>query len=238
MNKSPIKIIKTNAILGEGLSFLRKRKKVISFDIIGKKLFLLSPYEGWEMEIFDIPFKGSCAMELIDGRVLIAGDLGLHVTADFKRFSTILEHDDDLSMRTNDGFEDPSGKFWYSLMRVDADNVNGCIYRFDQESMTSEVIFKNLQIPNSIAFDPEFSRGYFSDSAKRIIYKFDYFQPKSTKQVFVDLSRGSFLPDGAFVDRLGRVWIALWGGSSVACYNRKGNKELCIKLNELNMLFL
>ena len=96
MNKSPIKIIKTNAILGEGLSFLRKRK-VISFDIVGKKLLLLRPYKGWEMETFDLPFKGSCAMELFDGRVLIAGDLGLHVTADFKRFSTILEHNRDLN---------------------------------------------------------------------------------------------------------------------------------------------
>ena len=36
MKKSVIKIIKTDATLGEGLSYLPMRKKVIAFDIIEK----------------------------------------------------------------------------------------------------------------------------------------------------------------------------------------------------------
>ena len=162
MNRLPIKIIKTNATLGEGISYLRQRNRVIAFDILDKRLFLIDPENDWKNEVYRIPFMGSCAMELTDGQVLLAGSQGLYITDNFVEFSSVLSHTDDEGMRTNDGREDPDGRFWYSLMSVTAEKQRGSIFCFVPENMCSELIFRDLTIPNSISFDKQLSRGYYS----------------------------------------------------------------------------
>ena len=225
-----IKIIKTNAILGEGLSYLRQRNRVIAFDILDKRLFLIDPANEWRKEVHNIPFMGSCAMELSDGRVLLAGGQGLYITKNFVDFSLVLSHTDDKGMRTNDGREDPYGRFWYSLMSVTAEKQRGSIFCFKPDEMCSDLIFYDLTIPNSISFDKQLSRGYYSDSAEGIVYKFDYKSPQQTKEVFLDLSGEDFLPDGAVVDNRSQLWIAQWGNSCVACYDGYGNKVCELRL--------
>lgn len=230
MNRSPIKIIKTNAILGEGLSYLTLRNKVIAFDIIAKRLFLIDPENDWSTEVVDIPFMGSCAMEMNDGQVLLAGGQGLYLTQNFVEFSLVLSHTDDQGMRTNDGKQDPHGRFWYSLMSVRTAKQRGSIFCFEPEKRRSELMFGNLTIPNSISFDKQLSRGYYSDSAEGIVYKFDYKLPRQTKEVFLDFSGRDFVPDGAVVDNLSRLWIAQWGNSCVACYDSYGSKVSELRL--------
>ena len=230
MKKSVIKIIKTDATLGEGLSYLPMRKNVIAFDIIKKKLFLFDPQKNWQCETYDLPFMGSCASELRDGRVLIAGNQSLYVTEKFEKFTEIVSHDVGNNMRTNDGREDPNGNFWYSLMDFQARQNCGSIFCFNQEKMISREVFKSISIPNSIAFDEKIKCGYFSDSHEGVVYKFDYERPADGKSVFIDMSEKKRVPDGAVVDQAGRLWVAQWGNGCVEVFSRAGELIASVKL--------
>ena len=173
---------------------------------------------------YSIYHSYSCAMEMNDGQVLLAGGQGLYVTQNFVEFSLVLSHTDDQGMRTNDGRHDPHGRFWYSLMSIRNAKQQGSIFCFEPEK-SAELMFGNLTIPNSISFDKQLSRGYYSDSAEGIVYKFDHKLPRQTKEVFLDFSGRGFVPDGAVVDNLSQLWIAQWGNSCIACYDSYGQQS-------------
>ena len=173
---------------------------------------------------------GSCAAELRDGRVLIAGNQSLFVTEKFEKFKEIVSHDVGTNIRTNDGREDPNGNFWYSLMDVQAKKMPAVFFAFDQEKMISREVFKSISIPNSIAFDEKMKCGYFSDSLEGVVYKFDYERPADGKSVFIDMSGKKCVPDGAVVDQAGQLWVAQWGNGCVEVFSRAGKLIAFVRL--------
>ena len=96
-----MEIIKTQSYLGEGLSYFKKRKRIICFDILECRAYFIDPASNWEFTIVDLPFRGSCAFETADGKVVIAGDHGLYQTYDFRSFRQIAHHALAEDMRMN-----------------------------------------------------------------------------------------------------------------------------------------
>ena len=221
-----MEIIKTQSNLGEGLSYFKKRKRIVCFDILERKAYFIDPASNWEFTIVDLPFRGSCAFEATDGKILVAGDHALYQTDDFISFNKIAHHELAEDMRMNDGREDPEGRFWYSSMPMDGDRPDGEIYCFDPAVGKSITMFRGLNIPNAICFDPIRHRGFCVDSSKGLVWRFDYRQKRPTLGVFLDLSNQSFICDGAIVDSEGCFWNAQWGKARVSQYSASG-KFLC-----------
>jgi sugar lactone lactonase YvrE len=217
-----MKILKTHSMLGEGLSYLKHAKRIIGFDILLRKIYLINPNTNWSFKVIDIPFRGSCAMELNNADVLIAGDHALYQTRDFNTFEVLIQHDFADDIRMNDGREDHLGRFWYSTMAMNADRPSGAVYCYDPRTKSSQVMIEGLTIPNAICFDQSLNRGYVADSSKRVIYYFDISSAPLELKPFLDLSSKPYVPDGAVVDSNGSVWNAQWGGSQVAQYNHNG----------------
>ena len=225
-----MKVINTQSILGEGLEFLPSRNRVIAFDILGSKAFLLNPYQDWAVTEINLPFRGSCATELPDGSVLIAADHSLYRTEDFAQFNQVIAHELPADVRMNDGRVDPLGRFWYSTMTMNGDRQEGAIFCYDHLTGLTRTVFSSLTIPNTIAFDAVRRRGYYSDSAKKVIWAFDYEQDQPSRSVFLDFSNQDFAPDGAVVDAVGRLWNAQWGAGRVAVFSPDGHVVSYVKL--------
>ncbi|MFP3564868.1 SMP-30/gluconolactonase/LRE family protein [Paraburkholderia sp. SIMBA_030] len=117
-------------------------------------------------------------------------------------------------MRFNDGRCDRQGRFWSGTMVQDmaAANPAGALYRFDARGVLSAPVVDALIVQNGLAWSPEGTTMYLSDShpSRRLIWAFDYDmetgEPRN-RRVFADLHRYCGRPDGAAVDADGCYWI-------------------------------
>lgn len=217
-----MQILKTNSLLGEGLSYLNKRQLIIGFDILNYKVYLIDPNANWSLKTVGIPFRGSCAMELPDGGVLIAGDHALYRTDNFKNFEVVYQHDFAADVRMNDGRKDHFGRFWYSSMATRGDRAEGKVFCYNPKTQSNKMMIGGLKIPNAICFDQTLNRGYIADSSTKQIFYFDLAIEPIQLKLFADLSSQLFAPDGAIVDANGCLWNAQWGGGNLVRYSREG----------------
>ena len=129
----------------------------------------------------------------------------------------------------NDCIADPegrlfSGSFYYDpnghyplgfLMRVDTDR-------------TVHIVDEGIHLANGLGFSPDEKTLYFTDSAARTIYAYDYDRKTGSvrnRRVFVKVPGEEGLPDGLTIDAEGYVWSAQWYGSCIVRYDPDGKEE-------------
>jgi len=116
-------------------------------------------------------------------------------------------------MRFNDGRCDRQGRFWAGTMvqEMAAANPAGSLYRYDANGVLSSSIVDGLIVQNGLAWSPQGTTMYLSDShpARRLVWAFDYDvdtgEPRN-RRVFADLNQFAGRPDGAAVDTDGCYW--------------------------------
>ena len=92
----------------------------------------------------------------------------------------------------------------------------------------ARILDDGFHMANGLGFSPDGRTLYFTDSAVRRIYAYDYNLSEgkvSNRRVFVELSDNAGLPDGLTVDTDGFVWSAEWYGSRVVRYDPSGKFE-------------
>lgn len=90
------------------------------------------------------------------------------------------------------------------------------------------VLDEGIHLANGLGFSPDNRTLYFSDSAARRIYAYDYDLASGSagnRRVFVQVPATQGLPDGLTVDADGYVWSAQWYGSCVIRYDPDGKVE-------------
>ncbi len=95
------------------------------------------------------------------------------------------------------------------------------------------ILDDGFELPNGIGFSPDSRTLYFTDSATRRIYAYDYDLAAGTatnRRLFAQVPSTEGLPDGLTVDAEGYVWSAQWYGASVARYDPDGKVERRISL--------
>jgi len=106
------------------------------------------------------------------------------------------------------------------LFRVDAD---GSVH----------VVDEGIRFANGLAFSPDSSTLYFSDSTAGCIYAYDWHRQAgnlTNRRVFVRLPRDEGFPDGLTVDAEGFLWCAHWFGGCISRYDPEGKRERLVKL--------
>ena len=208
--------------LGEGALWHPRIQQLFWFDIIGQKLMSQGQNRALEWR-FDEPV--SAAGWVSDTEVLIASASGLwrfDWTQGRRTQLCPLEAKNDVT-RSNDGRADPWGGFWIGTMGRNAEANAGAIYRYYQGTL--KTLFTDITISNAICLAPDRSVAYYTDTSTKRIMSVALDRngwPTGAPHPFVDLEPLGLNPDGAVTDAKGTLWVALWGASKVAAFDRKG----------------
>ena len=200
--------------LGESPVWDERRQRLFWIDALAGLIHARDPVTG-AAEQFSIPAPiGSLALRG-DGGAVLALRNGF-ATYDFDTCTVTdgpaigLEHP---KVRLNDGKADPSGRFVAGTMHGDRapdEAPQGGLYRLDTSGAV-ELLETDLAVSNGPCFSPDGRTFYLADSARRIIWAYDYSQhgPLTNKRVFVDTEAQQSGCDGATIDSQGYLWSVL-----------------------------
>ncbi|MDH2433815.1 SMP-30/gluconolactonase/LRE family protein [Pokkaliibacter sp. MBI-7] len=125
--------------------------------------------------------------------------------------------------RFNDGRCDAAGRLLAGTM--DKSKTGGAsLYSLDP-ALTVRRLEDGVNTANGLAFSPDNTRMYFSDTPRHVIYVYDYdisTGAASNRRVFHQFPHGHGRPDGAAVDSEGYYWSALYEGGRVVRLNPAG----------------
>jgi sugar lactone lactonase YvrE len=130
--------------------------------------------------------------------------------------------------RFNDAKCDPSGRLWAGTMGVSEEPELGRLYRVDPGSpciVTPTV--ERVSISNGLAWSPDARTMYYVDSPTRRVDAFDFDMASGAiggRRTVIEITEG--FPDGMCIDAHGNLWVALWGGWGVACFDPESGKVL------------
>ncbi|MGC9998933.1 MAG: SMP-30/gluconolactonase/LRE family protein [Bryobacteraceae bacterium] len=129
----------------------------------------------------------------------------------------------------NDCIADSHGRLYSGSCFYDpqAEYPLGKLIRVDLDG-TACILDDGIQLANGLGFSPDDRTLYFTDTAARTIYAYDY-DPATgdvkNRRTFVKVPADQGLPDGMTVDSEGFVWSAQWYGSCVVRYDPDGSVE-------------
>jgi len=141
----------------------------------------------------------------------------------------IVSQVDGAKCQMNDAIADPEGRFFAgsNFYQPDQTYEPGKLIRVDQDG-TTHIADDGFRLANGLAFSPDERRMYFTDSAARRIYAYDYDRPTGdlrNRKILVQVLDDDGLPDGLTVDAEGFLWSAQWYGSCVVRYDPDGKVE-------------
>jgi sugar lactone lactonase YvrE len=208
--------------LGEGAIWNYKTGELLWVNITGKILNFYNPELNNNKEMFTGQMIGT-VVPAESGDVIVALQNGIYTfdpeTGTKKLISNPEEGID--GNRFNDGKCDPAGRFWAGTMNMNGKKEAGTLYRLDPDS-TIHAMIKDVSISNGIVWSPDATKMYYIDTPTQKVMVWDYDNATgdiSNPQTAVEVPSEMGSPDGMTIDTEGNVWIALWGGSAVGCWN-------------------
>ena len=132
--------------------------------------------------------------------------------------------------RLNDGKCDSGGRLMVGSMMTAPGEPAGKLFSVSPDGEV-RVLLEGLGCSNGIGFSPCGRYVYHIDTPTRQVRRYAYDARSgslSRPVVLVDVSRFEGVPDGMTVDAQGRMYIAMWGGSSVLGFDAGG--ELCLRI--------
>jgi sugar lactone lactonase YvrE len=208
--------------LGEGALWHPQRGQLYWFDILGKRLLTRGEDGPQEWHFAQMV---SAAGWISRNEIMIASESALfrfNLETGNRHEVMPLEADNALT-RSNDGRADPYGGFWIGTMGKKAQKGAGSIWRYYRGTLRR--LYTGITIPNAISFPADGQTAHFADTmtgrVKRVSLDADGW-PRGEPSVYLDLAAEGLNPDGAVCDAEGRIWVAQWGASRVACYGRDG----------------
>ncbi len=220
----------TRLAVGEGPLWHPGEGKLYWLDIINGEIHRYDPRSGRHERIFKGEVIGGFTIQA-DGSLLLFMARGAVRRWEKGEESTVIDEiPEERETRFNDVIADPEGRVFCGTMATE--KRPGCLYRLDRDRAVTRIL-DGIGISNGLGFSPDEKRLYYTDSAKREIYVFDYEREKGTisnKRVLIRIPAAEGEPDGLTVDAEGYIWSARWNGGCIVRYDPKGREVLRIKL--------
>lgn len=234
MARAPELLVDARATLGEGALWCPVEQALYWTDIQSSTLSRWRAADG-DVRVWSLPERlGSFALCDRPGVLLMAFASGVAL---FDLAGGVLltplvpvepEHP---TTRLNDGRCDPQGRFIVGIYNQTPDEAPiGHFYRITARP-GGELHVERLPLPqvgvaNSLAFSPDGTRLYFTDSPTRCIWCVDYHADGRLGEPrrFVELGAHEGFPDGATVDADGGLWSARWDGGCVVRHDADGRE--------------
>jgi sugar lactone lactonase YvrE len=207
----------TRDTVGESPVWDAQAQALYWVDIEGRHVHRLDWTSG-RQHTWDTPERVGCIALADDGIVVAAMETGVFAlrlhNAPALEVTRMAAIDHPMpNMRFNDGRCDASGRFWISTMCMDMSLAApvGAWYCLDERGL-SPAHCDGLITPNGLAFSPDNTTLYFSDSHPSVqkiwAFEFDLAQGRvGAGREFLDMTQLPGRPDGAAVDKEGCYWI-------------------------------
>lgn len=215
-------VIDSKSELGEGAIWNYKTNELIWVNIKGEILNIFNPSINNNKEMFTGQMIGT-VVPAESGNMLVALENGIYMLdTETGNKNFIVDPEKDMpDNRFNDGKCDPAGRFWAGTMSMVGKKEAGALYRFDLDSTIHKMV-DNVTTSNGIVWSLEKDKMYYIDTPTRKVMAYDYNNNTgeiSNPEIAVKVPADLGAPDGMTIDADGNLWIALWGGSAVGCWN-------------------
>lgn len=224
MEPQPVTSVK--ARLGEGPFW--HEGALYWIDILSKKIYRYYPSEDRTEEMQIDQYVGALAPRKKGGFVLALKN-GFYLLEKFNgRLKPVANPEEDkLNNRFNDGKCDAAGRFWAGTMALDESPNQGALYMLSIDGRAQKK-YSPATISNGLCWSADNQHMYYIDTPTRQVSVFDFDlatgEIKNLRPLIAIKERGN--PDGMTIDSNGCLWVALWGGGAVACYDPKTSKLL------------
>lgn len=211
-------------ILAEGPVWSASTNAVLWVDIERGQVFVGELDEDWVTEVRSVQFAGRVGVAVPgpNGSLLVAEEHRLtKVESDGKLSAGPLVVEDSDSSRTNDGACDPQGRFLIGTMAYDGLGGHDRLSRVEDDGSLL-TLDADLGISNGVAWSPEGAIMYNADTLRGVVWARDYDSVSGEVGPRREHLRVEGYPDGICVDRVGNIWVAVWGAGEVRCYSSDG----------------
>lgn len=174
-----------------------------------------------------------CALNIPEGFV-VTNTSGIWLWDGAGDAQLIAAHAGGSKCQMNDCIADPKGRLLagscfydsskhYTLGKLMSVGLDGAVRILDE----------GFHLANGLGFSVDCKTLYFTDSADRTIFAYDYDLTAGTvsnRRIFVRVPNTAGLPDGLTVDAEGFVWSAEWYGQRIVRYDPDGKLERSINI--------
>ncbi|PJJ59756.1 SMP-30/gluconolactonase/LRE family protein [Hymenobacter chitinivorans] len=214
-------VLPAQAQLGEGALWNPLDQRLYWVDIEGQALHIFDPATGLDRQLPTHSRVGTVVPAGPDS-VLVALQNGIHrlntVTGEM---TCLVDPLHDPKLRFNDGKCDPAGRFWVGTLDRSSRPHHATLYRLDPDG-SLHTMLTGVTISNGLVWTPDRRTMYYVDTPTQTVQAFDYDHATgaiTNGRVAVRIPDAEGSPDGMTLDADGHLWIALWGGAQVGCYD-------------------
>lgn len=235
----------------EGCVWDEKTQKLYFVDIDKMRIYQYNP-QSRLYDCMQMPQPVSCIVPEDTATVVAALKDGLYrVDLTHQHYEKIMDDILEPDVRFNDGKCDAYGNLWVGSMSFRAETNKGSLYCIHAEKVVRR--YPNYTIPNGLAWNMRHDVLYHIDTPRKTVDQYMVANQYDLlhRSVCLDLAEESGIPDGMCMDAQGNLWIAIWGGGKVVCYNpdtkdkldelpvpRKNVTCCTIGGSEMNQLFI
>jgi D-xylonolactonase len=215
-------------LCGEGPVWEPDNQKLYWTDCAGLKFYRYHPASGrHEIVKQGLEINGYAVSR--SGGFVIANNSGIWLWDGVDQLQLLADRADGARCQMNDAIADSEGRFFSGSWFYDPTRKYelGKLIRIDTDGQ-AHVVDEGFHLANGLAFSPDDKTLYFTDSAERRIYAYDYNRATGAignRRVLVQVPHDEGLPDGLTVDAEGFLWSAQWYGSCVVRYDPEGRVE-------------
>lgn len=218
---------RTNAVLGEGPVWDAARRRLWWVDIERRELHCFDPAAS-DDRVWTLAERVGFAVPTMRGDLIVGTQRGLARFAPENGALTPFADPESAlpENRFNDAKCDPAGRLWAGTMAVSEVPGRGSLYRLDASLRVTRMV-ENVTISNGLAWSPDGRTMFYIDSPTRRVDAFDFDLESggiANRRTVIEIADG--FPDGMCIDAAGNLWVALWGGWGVACFDPRTGAHL------------
>ena len=223
-------VFDVGARLAEGPHWWEERRLLIWVDIEASRIGLFDPFRKTNRFI-DTASHVGCVVPTNEGRLLAATSDGFKlINPDSGEIISLHNPIEHLSNhRFNDGKCDPWGRLWAGNLHYDFLPNAGSLWRLNKFFKSRQMI-DGVTISNGLAWSLDRKTFYYVDTPTLHVKRFPLTESgdlAGAGEVCIQIPPDwNCSPDGMTIDCNGMLWIALWNGSSVTCWDPRNGKHL------------